>query len=115
MFHPGAKLVARKWLTQKHVLVKKCRKCYIIVKKVSINIITVIVTSGNKANGYLPSSKSSLGCYQLIAIIKTLQPAQWGILRGIHLGVMDRGLFNRPFHSVKTAVHKRRSRSVNRP
>jgi hypothetical protein len=42
------------------------------------------------------------GRSQLIAIIKPLRPAHWGILRWIHLGVMDR-----PIHSVKAALQKR--------
>jgi hypothetical protein len=34
-----------------------------------------------------------------------------GILRRIHLGVTDRGLFYRPIHTVKTALQKRRRAS----
>jgi hypothetical protein len=95
------------WVDPTHVLVTKCRSINNCKKVVNIVIVTGI--SGNTASGFLPSSKSSSGHCQLVAIIKPSRPAQRGILCRIDLGVMDMGLFYRPIHSVKTALRRRNS------
>jgi hypothetical protein len=70
--------------------------------------------NNNKDSRDLPSSKSTLGLLSAHHHHQTFVASTTGILRGllrqIHLGVTDRGLFYRPIHSVKAALQKRRRR-----
>jgi hypothetical protein len=77
------------------------------------NISIVKGISGNKASG-LSAFISSSGLPSAHHHHQTFAASTSGILRGIlrriHLGVTDRGLFYRPIHSVKAALLKRRRR-----
>jgi hypothetical protein len=86
----------------------------LIIVKVINNINKVIKLNKNKDSRDLPSSKSTSGSLSAHHHHHTFAASttgiHWGILRRIHLGVMDRGLFYRPIHSVKAALPKRRRR-----